>query len=150
MRAAILLQALWLSADAYYNVGGETSIDGVGQRDAADTLRLGAGMGVRIWAGVDVILNYERVVAKPAGQPDAQTIRMTVQTVLVSAALMTRRGVGETNVFPNCLITYSNANLLKLFGGDRRPCRCSHSIPPLGGATRWHRQVFLTSSSLKH
>ena len=70
---------LWLSADAYYNVGGETSIDGVGQRDAADTLRLGAGLGLRIWAGVDVILNYERVVAKPAGQPDAQTIRMTVR-----------------------------------------------------------------------
>ena len=99
MRAAILLQALWLSADAYYNVGGETSIDGVGQRDAADTLRLGAGMGLRIWAGVDVILNYERVVAKPAGQPDAQTIRMTIQTVLVSAALMTRRGVGEPTSF---------------------------------------------------
>ena len=36
---------------------------------------------------------------------------------------MTRRGVGETNVFPNCLITYSNANLLKLFGGNCRPCR---------------------------
>ena len=70
---------LWLSADAYYNVGGETNIDGVGQRNAADTLRLGAGMGLRIWAGVDVILNYERVVAKPAGQPDAQTIRMTIR-----------------------------------------------------------------------
>jgi hypothetical protein len=70
---------VWLSADAYYSVGGETSIDGVGQRDAADTLRLGAGMGVRIWAGVDVIVNYERVVAKPAGQPDAQTIRMTLR-----------------------------------------------------------------------
>ena len=43
---------LWLSADAYYSVGGETSIDGVSQRDAADTLRLGTGMGLRIWAGV--------------------------------------------------------------------------------------------------
>jgi hypothetical protein len=74
-----ITRALWLSSDAYYNVGGETSIDGVGQRDAADTLRLGAGLGLRIWAGVDVILNYERVVARPAGQPDAQTIRMTVR-----------------------------------------------------------------------
>jgi hypothetical protein len=69
---------MWLSADAYYSGGGETSIDGVSQRDAADTLRLGTGMGLRIWAGVDVVLNYERVVAKPAGQPDAQTIRMTI------------------------------------------------------------------------
>ncbi|MBV9107755.1 MAG: transporter [Verrucomicrobia bacterium] len=71
--------SFWLSTDLYYDVGGETSIDGVGQRDAADTLRLGAGMGLRIWAGTDVILNYERVVVKPAGQPDAQTIRMTIR-----------------------------------------------------------------------
>ena len=73
--------ALWLSADAYYNVGGETSIDGVGKRDAANTLRLGTGMGLRIWAGVDVVLNYERVVTKPAGEPDSQTIRMTIRRV---------------------------------------------------------------------
>ena len=38
---------IWLSADAYYNVGGETSIDGMRQGNAADTLRLGAGMGAR-------------------------------------------------------------------------------------------------------
>jgi hypothetical protein len=73
--------ALWLSADAYYNVGGETSINGVGQRDAADTLRLGTGMGLTIRRGVDLVLNYERVVAKPAGQPDSQTIRMTLRRV---------------------------------------------------------------------
>jgi hypothetical protein len=40
-----------------------------------------AGMGLSIWAGGDVILNYERVVAKPAGLPDAQAIRMTVKQV---------------------------------------------------------------------
>jgi hypothetical protein len=74
-----LIRALWMSADLYYNVGGETSIDGVDQHDAADTLRLGAGMGLTIGAGVDLILNYERVVAKPAGQPDAQTVRMTIR-----------------------------------------------------------------------
>ena len=34
---------IWLSADAYYNAGGETSVDGVPQGNAADTLRLGAG-----------------------------------------------------------------------------------------------------------
>ena len=28
-----------------------------------------------------MILNYERVVAKPAGQPDAQVIRMTIRQV---------------------------------------------------------------------
>ena len=66
-----LTDALWLSADAYYNVGGETSIDGISQDNMANTLRVGAGMGLRIWRGADLVLNYERVVAKPSGEPDA-------------------------------------------------------------------------------
>jgi len=70
-----------VSADAYYNVGGETSIDGVNQDNAANTLRLGAGMGLSLWSGADLMLNYERVVAKPMGQPDAQTVRMTIRQV---------------------------------------------------------------------
>ena len=53
--------------DTYYNVGGETSVDGVGQANAADTLRLGAGLGISLWSGGDLTLNYERVVAKPVG-----------------------------------------------------------------------------------
>lgn len=71
--------ALWLSSDAYYNVGGETSVDGVAQGDAAGTLRLGAGMSVSLWAGGDLILNYDPVVAMPIGEPDAQTVRMTLR-----------------------------------------------------------------------
>ena len=69
--------ALWLSLDAFYNVGGETSIDGVGQDNMANTLRVGAGMGLRLWRGADLGLNYERVVAKPVGEPDSQTVRFT-------------------------------------------------------------------------
>src|ERR1700733_1515442 len=61
--------ALWLSADAYYNLGGETSIDGIDQDNMANTLRIGAGMGLRLWRGADMALNYERVVAKPASEP---------------------------------------------------------------------------------
>jgi hypothetical protein len=70
-----------MSADAYYNVGGETSIDGIAQSNAANTLRLGVGMGLSVWAGGDVVLNYERVVTKPAGQPDAQAVRITIRQV---------------------------------------------------------------------
>jgi hypothetical protein len=40
-----------------------------------------SGIIVRVWVGGDMILNYERVVAKPAGQPDAQVIRMTIRQV---------------------------------------------------------------------
>ena len=74
-----LTDALWLSVDAYYNVGGETSLDGTGQDNMANTLRIGAGMGLRLWRGADLGLNYERVVAKPTGEPDAQAIRLTIR-----------------------------------------------------------------------
>ena len=69
---------LWLSADAYYNVGGETSVDGLQQDNMANTLRIGAGMGLTLWRGADLRLNYEAVVAKPAGEPDSQTIRLSL------------------------------------------------------------------------
>jgi hypothetical protein len=74
-----LTDKLWVSADAYYNIGGETKIDGVPQDNMANTLRLGAGAGLRLWRGGDLILNYERVVAKPSGEPDAQTVRATIR-----------------------------------------------------------------------
>jgi hypothetical protein len=70
---------LWLSIDAYYNIGGETSIDGTRQDNAASTLRLGGGMGLSLWRGGDMVLNYEGVVAKPAGQPNAQNVRLTLR-----------------------------------------------------------------------
>jgi hypothetical protein len=37
--------ALWLSAGAYYDLGGETSLDGIDQANMANTLRVGGGMG---------------------------------------------------------------------------------------------------------
>jgi hypothetical protein len=70
---------LWLSLDAFYNLGGENSIDGVEQNNMANTLRIGGGMGLRLWRGADLGLNYERVVAKPASQPYSQTVRLTVR-----------------------------------------------------------------------
>jgi hypothetical protein len=69
----------WLSLDAYYNLGGETSIDGVEQDNMANTLRFGGGMGLRLWRGADLALNYERVIAKPASEPYSQAIRLTVR-----------------------------------------------------------------------
>jgi hypothetical protein len=71
--------ALWFSADAFYNLGGQTSIDGIDQDNMANTLRIGAGMGLRLWRGADMGLNYERVVAKPASEPYSQTVRLTIR-----------------------------------------------------------------------
>jgi hypothetical protein len=69
----------WLSVDAYYNLGGETSIDGIEQFNMANTLRIGGGAGLRLWRGADLALNYERVVAKPASEPYSQTVRFTLR-----------------------------------------------------------------------
>jgi hypothetical protein len=70
---------LWLSVDAYYNLGGETRIDGVDQDNMANTLRIGGGVGLPLWRGADLGLNYERVVAKPASEPYSQTVRLTIR-----------------------------------------------------------------------
>jgi hypothetical protein len=70
---------LWLSADAYYNVGGETNVDGLQQYNMANTLRIGAGMGLMLWSGAVLSLNYEAVVAKPAREPDSQAIRFALR-----------------------------------------------------------------------
>jgi hypothetical protein len=72
-------ERLWLSLDAYYNLVGETSIDGVEQNNMAKTLRIGGGMGLRLWRGADLALNYERVVAKPVSEPYSQATRLTVK-----------------------------------------------------------------------
>ena len=74
-----IVRSLWLSADAYYNLGGETAIDDLEQDNMADTLRIGAGMGWRMWRGGEFVLNYEHVVMRPAGQPDSQTVRLTLR-----------------------------------------------------------------------
>jgi hypothetical protein len=74
-----IVPSLWLSVDAYYNVGGETAIDDVEQDNMANTLRIGAGMGWRMWRGGEFVLNYEHVVMMPAGQPDSQTVRLTLR-----------------------------------------------------------------------
>lgn len=74
-----LTDALWLSIDAYYNLGGETNIDGLEQDNMANTVQLGAGMGFRLWQGADLVVNYERVVAKPASEPYSQAVRLTLR-----------------------------------------------------------------------
>ena len=42
-------------------------------------LRVGAGRGLRLGRGADLVVNYELVVAKPSGEPDSQTIRFTIR-----------------------------------------------------------------------
>ena len=72
---------LWFSADAYYNVGGETRVSGEAQDNAADTLRLGVGAGIRLWSGAQLLLNYDQVVIKPNGQPTGTNFRLSLAQV---------------------------------------------------------------------
>ena len=74
-----LVRRLWVSGDAYYNIGGQTRIDDVHQGNAANTLRLGVGSGLSMWSGGALIFNYEQVVAKPSGQPTSRTFRIKIQ-----------------------------------------------------------------------
>jgi hypothetical protein len=53
-----LNQTCWLSADAYYNIGSGTSVGGTAQDNMANT---------------------QLVVAKPSGEPDAQTLGFTIR-----------------------------------------------------------------------
>ena len=68
---------LWLSADLYYATGGATEIDGLALGNAADTLRLGAGLGWRLGALGQILFNIDAVVAKPDDQPDGWGLRLT-------------------------------------------------------------------------
>ena len=49
------------------------------QGNTADTLRLGPGMGARLWPGGDMVLNAESVVAKPENEPYAWGVRLTLR-----------------------------------------------------------------------
>jgi hypothetical protein len=69
---------LWLSVDAYHDRGGETVLDGVKQKNAADIWRLGAGLGLAVPSIGTVFLNYDATVWAPGGQPESQTFRLTV------------------------------------------------------------------------
>jgi hypothetical protein len=72
---------IWLSVDSYYNVGGETRVSGVPQDNAADTLRLGVGAGIRLWKGAQLMLNYDQVVIKPDNQPDGRSVRLSLAQI---------------------------------------------------------------------
>ena len=60
---------------------GETRVSGVAQDNAADTLRLGVGAGIRLWKGAQLMLNYDQVIIKPDNQPDGRSVRLSLAQV---------------------------------------------------------------------
>ncbi|MGO9702199.1 MAG: hypothetical protein ACLPX7_23395 [Xanthobacteraceae bacterium] len=52
---------------------------GAAQDNMSNTLGVGAGMGLRLWRGAELIVNYEAVAPpKPSAEPDSQTARLTI------------------------------------------------------------------------
>lgn len=76
-----MTEKLWLSVDGYYNVGGESYVSGEAQDDAANTLRLGVGSGMRLWQGSQLMLNWGQVVTAPGGQPEGMNVRLSLAQV---------------------------------------------------------------------
>jgi hypothetical protein len=72
---------LWFSADAFYDLGGETFVDGIGQENAADTLRLGVGLGLRLPSVGQLFIACDQAVSTPSGQPDTRALRLTLARV---------------------------------------------------------------------
>jgi hypothetical protein len=64
-------QAIWASVDGYGEFGGETSSDGVANRDSQQTVSLGATLGLTLSRSVALRLNYLQQVYSKA--PDTSS-----------------------------------------------------------------------------
>jgi Putative MetA-pathway of phenol degradation len=68
-----LTKAFWLSADAFYSYGGETSIDGVDQDNLQSTLKLGVSGSFNFTPVDAVTVAFNSTVLKRDSTPDGQT-----------------------------------------------------------------------------
>jgi hypothetical protein len=68
----------------------ERAMEQVHCGNAADTLRLGAVMGARLWPGGDLALNAESVVAKPESEPNRVGCMLPDRQDQVPRALLDR------------------------------------------------------------
>ncbi|GLS32846.1 Putative MetA-pathway of phenol degradation [Mesorhizobium albiziae] len=68
-----LTKAFWLSADAFYSYGGETSVDGVEQDNLQSTLKLGVSGSFNFTPVDAVTVAFNSTVAKRDSTPSAQT-----------------------------------------------------------------------------
>jgi hypothetical protein len=71
----LLATLFWVAASLWLPTIARTG----SARVVANTLRVGAGMGLRLWRGADLFVDYELGVAKPSGEPDSRIIRFTIR-----------------------------------------------------------------------
>jgi hypothetical protein len=71
-----LSKEAWASFDAYYNFGGETYADGVGQSNQVSWLGLGGTLGASFWQGGTLSVNGGSVVTRNSNSPDGWQVRL--------------------------------------------------------------------------
>ena len=73
--------SLWAGLDAYYEIGGETSLDGVAQDDELETFAVGATLGLVLSPQLAMRLTYRELVY--SNQPDASGRSFEVATAFL-------------------------------------------------------------------
>lgn len=68
---------VWASADAYGKLGGETSVNGVGQGDAQQSLALGATLGLTLSQSTALRLSYQHNVYSKTSNAAGSTFMAT-------------------------------------------------------------------------
>ncbi|MBN9363026.1 MULTISPECIES: transporter [unclassified Devosia] len=69
--------SVWAAIDGYYETGGETSFDGVGQGDGLETLALGATLGLVLSQNVATRLSYRHLVYSNDPDLAGHTLELT-------------------------------------------------------------------------
>ena len=65
----------WFAVDLYYDSGGQTSVNGVSQNNAANTCSAGATLNYRPWHDGKLLLQYKETLSAPG---EAKTRSLTV------------------------------------------------------------------------
>ncbi|MGV3489741.1 MAG: transporter [Devosia sp.] len=69
-------QMVWASLDGFYQYGGETSNDGVGNDDATQSLSLGATVGVHLAPNISLEASYDEVVYSNIDDSTSRSFRL--------------------------------------------------------------------------
>ncbi|MDB5542633.1 MAG: transporter [Devosia sp.] len=69
--------SVWAALDGYYEIGGETSRDGVAQGDGLETLALGATLGLVLSPSLAMRISYRELVYSNVPDGSARSLEVT-------------------------------------------------------------------------
>ncbi len=74
-----LNQALWLSIDALYEVGGDTTTDGVSDDNSQRSFNLGGTVGINLRRGFSGQISYGKTISSNTSGLDGHMLRLKLQ-----------------------------------------------------------------------